>query len=78
MEACLGRGCGRPVECLGSGRLVGLRRLLQRANYISAPSGWEQGANGKGPTAGPRYEAGAGIQAGVECPTEADYMVPLT
>ena len=42
----------RPASChFGTGCQVSLRRRLRRADYTSAPCGWEQGAHWYGPTA---------------------------
>ena len=51
--------CLRPWV-LESGWLVGLWRLLRRANHIPAPCGREQGDKWEGSTADSRYQAGAG------------------
>ena len=53
---------------MGSRCQVGLRRLLRRADYISAPCGWEQGAKwdqirvGSGP-GGSKGKDGAKVRA---------------
>lgn len=62
---------------LGSGWLIGLRRLLRRANSTSAPCAWVQGANWEGPTAGSKYQAGNGqylVGKMVDYPMEAHRM----
>lgn len=59
-------------EVPGTRVLVGLRWLLRRANYIHATCGWAQGVKWEGPTAGPRYQVGAGRRQGVQYLMEAD------
>lgn len=73
-----GRDCGRPVRCLGSGWLVGLRRLLRRATYNSAPCRWEKGAMWDQIRVESRYRVGAGCQLGVEYLIDAASLAAYT